>query len=91
MVASAEAAVSEVGRWRLRLSYLPVYTCAQCGRKAVGATVTIECEGFSTTALDSAVRETSQRPPSAMPVGWASFYAPAGTEFRCVTCLSKEK
>lgn len=63
----------------------PIFTCAGCGREAVGETVTMSVDTDQGQTIEQALAVTPG--PGYMPVGWASF---GRRNIKCPECYSHE-
>jgi hypothetical protein len=75
---------SNVIRVVASIKLLPMYVCA-CGVQAPGDTIRTEVDSHDADALSQAI-DNVRLDPNHMPVGWASFYSPNGTDIRCPAC-----
>ena len=64
---------------------LRVFTCHRCGATANGTTERFSLEGHTPEAVAAQLAATPMR-AAAMPVGWASYYAPRADVYRCPKC-----
>lgn len=71
-----------------QVKYRSTYCCARCGTQELGDAGCASVEAESPHELHSKLQrvERSVPQPRDMPVGWASFWAQQGTEFRCRSC-----
>lgn len=79
---------ADIARVVAKIKFLPIYTC-KCGTRQQGDTMHMEIDTTDPTTLFTAFSK-QRLTAHAMPVGWGSYYAPEGDDFRCPACIKGE-